>query len=202
MAGRPRKRAREAALKSGAGRLSVDRGTREDSRASAESLIKTDDVSRELALREESVREYPDRVPSERDDEFWEGIFDEIRSGATLVGICRRTGYGMSVMQRRLHSERLSGRYAAAHEGRAVMHVQKIEGLLEELERGGIDSDVAKVSIDARKWLATKYYPRMFGERQQIDVKTTDMTKVYVEQLKLVMKSQEERLRVIEGVSE
>ena len=202
MAGRPRKRAREAALKSGAGRLSVDRGTREDSRASAEALIKTDDVSRELALREESVREYPDRVPSERDDEFWEGIFDEIRSGATLVGICRRTGYGMSVMQRRLHSERLSGRYAAAHEGRAVMHVQKIEGLLEELERGGIDSDVAKVSIDARKWLATKYYPRMFGERQQIDVKTTDMTKVYVEQLKLVMKSQEERLRVIEGVSE
>ena len=202
MAGRPRKRAREAALKSGAGRLSVDRGTREDSRASAESLIKTDDVSRELALREESVREYPDRVPSERDDEFWEGIFDEIRSGATLVGICRRTGYGMSVMQRRLHSERLSGRYAEAHEGRAVMHVQKIEGLLEELERGGIDSDVAKVSIDARKWLATKYYPRMFGERQQIDVKTTDMTKVYVEQLKLVMKSQEERLRVIEGVSE
>ena len=148
------------------------------------------------------MREYPDRVPSERDDEFWEGIFDEIRSGATLVGICRRTGYGMSVMQRRLHSERLSGRYAAAHEGRAVMHVQKIEGLLEELERGGIDSDVAKVSIDARKWLATKYYPRMFGERQQIDVKTTDMTKVYVEQLKLVMKSQEERLRVIEGVSE
>ena len=202
MAGSPRRRAREAALKSGAGRLSVDRGTREDSRASAESLIKTDDVSRELALREESVREYPDRVPSERDDEFWEGIFDEIRSGATLVGICRRTGYGMSVMQRRLHSERLSGRYAAAHEGRAVMHVQKIEGLLEELERGGIDSDVAKVSIDARKWLATKYYPRMFGERQQIDVKTTDMTKVYVEQLKLVMKSQEERMRVIEGVSE
>ena len=202
MAGRPRKRAREAALKSGAGRLSVDRGTREDSRASAESLIKTDDVSRELALREESVREYPDRVPSERDDEFWEGIFDEIRSGATLVGICRRTGYGMSVMQRRLHSERLSGRYAAAHEGRAVMHVQKIEGLLEELERGGIDSDVAKVSRDARKWLATKYYPRIFGESQQIDVKTTDMTKVYVEQLKLVMKSQEERMRVIEGVSE
>jgi hypothetical protein len=82
------------------------------------------------------------------------------------------------------------------------MHVQKIEGLLEDLENGGIDSDVAKVSIDARKWLATKYYPRMFGERQQIDVKTTDMTKVYVEQLKLVMKSQEARMRVIEGVAE
>jgi hypothetical protein len=169
---------------------------------SAESLIKTDDVSRELALLEESGREYPDSVPSEFDDEFWEGIFDEIRSGATLVGICRRTGYSMSVMQRRLHSDRLSARFTSAHEGRAVMHVQKIEGLLEELESGGIDSDVAKVSIDARKWLATKYYPRMFGERQQIDVKTTDMTKVYVEQLKLVMKSQEERMRVIEGVVE
>ena len=134
MAGRPRRRAREAALQSGAGRLSVDRGSREESLRSAESLIKTDDVSRELALREESVREYPDKVPSESDDEFWEGIFDEIRSGATLVGICRRTGYGMSVMQRRLHSDRLSSRYAAAHEGRAVMHVQKIEGLLEDLE--------------------------------------------------------------------
>ena len=74
--------------------------------------------------------------------------------------------------------------------------------MIDRLESGDVESDVARVSIDARKWLATKYYPRMFGERQQIDVKTTDMTKVYVEQLKLVMKSQEARMRVIEGVAE
>jgi hypothetical protein len=42
----------------------------------------------------------------------------------------------------------------------------------------------------------------MFGERQELNVKTTDMTKVYVEQLKILMSNQEQRVRTIEVKSE
>ena len=74
--------------------------------------------------------------------------------------------------------------------------------MIDRLESGDVESDVARVSIDARKWLATKYYPRMFGERQELNVKTTDMTKVYVEQLKMLMENQDQRMKTIEVKSE
>ena len=70
------------------------------------------------------------------------------------------------------------------------------------MPRGDVESDVARVSIDARKWLATKYYPRMFGERQEVNLKTTDMTKVYVEQLKILMSGHDQRMKTIELKSE
>lgn len=196
MAGRPRSRARRLAGKA----KEVISSDPADKWSAAERLQRTEEVSRELALREEQeetgvVRE---EIPGEGDDEFWNEVFDRIRSGETLREICRRGGYEVRKMQKSLHSEHLSSRYVSAHEGRAVMHVQRIEGLLDDLESGRMSSDVVRVSIDARKWLATKYYPRMFGERQQIDVSTVDMTKVYVEQLKLVMSNQRARM---EGIS-
>ena len=55
-------------------------------------------------------------------------------------------------------------------------------------------------SIDARKWLATKYYPRMFGERQQLEVKTLDVTKAYVEQLKLLMSNPNKRIKSVSAI--
>ena len=40
------------------------------------------------------------------------------------------------------------------------------------------------------------------GERQELNVKTTDMTKVYVEQLKMLMENQDQRMKTIEVKSE
>ena len=72
--------------------------------------------------------------------------------------------------------------------------------MLDLLEAGEMDSDIARVSIDARKWLATKYYPRMFGERQQLEVKTLDVTKAYVEQLKILMKNPSKRIKKVSAI--
>ena len=87
-----------------------------------------------------------------------------------------------------------------AHEGRAILHAHKIEDMLDLLEAGEMDSDIARVSIDARKWLATKYYPRMFGERQQLEVKTLDVTKAYVERLKILMKNPSKRIKKVSAI--
>ena len=42
----------------------------------------------------------------------------------------------------------------------------------------------------------------MFGERQEVNLKTTDMTKVYIEQLKMIMSNQDQRMKTIEVKSE
>tara|TARA_R100001244_G_scaffold119829_1_gene89393 strand:- start:1004 stop:1504 length:501 start_codon:yes stop_codon:yes gene_type:complete len=141
-----------------------------------------------------------DKVPDIDDTDFWQGIFERIELGATERSLARDYNFSHSSLRNRLNTPELHARYVQAHEGRAILHAHKIEDMLEKLESGEMESDIARVSIDARKWLATKYYPKMFGERQQLEVKTLDVTKVYVEQLKLLMSNPNKRIKSISAI--
>ena len=138
-------------------------------------------------------------VPAGDDVKFWEGVFSEIEVGATLNGIAVKRNMSEKVMRNRVRGGELHEKFIEAHQGRAVYHAQGIEEMLGRLENGDVESDIARVSIDARKWLATKYYPRMFGDRQEVNVKTADMTKVYIEQLRMLMTKQDTRMKVVES---
>ena len=141
-------------------------------------------------------------VPGSDNEKFWDDFFSRIEMGETLQGFAVEHNMTNQSLRRRLRNGDLHERFIEAHQGRAVYHAQSIEGMIDRLEAGDVESDVARVSIDARKWLATKYYPRMFGERQEVNLKTTDMTKVYVEQLKMLMSNQDQRMKTIEVKSE
>jgi len=45
----------------------------------------------------------------------------------------------------------------------------RIDKTIEDLKNNKIDPSVANVIIQTYKWKAAKYYPKMFGEKQQID---------------------------------
>ena len=141
-------------------------------------------------------------VPGKDDVQFWDGFFSRIEMGETLQGFAVEHNMTNQSLRRRLRNGELHERFIEAHQGRAVYHAQSIEGMIDRLESGDVESDVARVSIAARQWLATKYYPRMFGERQEVNVKTTDMTKVYIEQLKMIMSNQDRRMKTIGAKSE
>ena len=57
--------------------------------------------------------------------------------------------------------------YLAALQERAFHHATTIEQLIERLENGELPSDVARVAIDGRKWIASHFQPVMFSERVQ-----------------------------------
>ena len=57
--------------------------------------------------------------------------------------------------------------YLAALQERAFHHATTIEQLIERLENGELPSDVARVAIDERKWIASHFQPVMFSERVQ-----------------------------------
>ena len=141
-------------------------------------------------------------VPGSDNEKFWDDFFSRIEMGETLQGFAVEHNMTNQSLRRRLRNGDLHERFIEAHQGRAVYHAQSIEGMIDRLESGDVESDVARVSIAARQWLATKYYPRMFGERQEVNLKTTDMTKVYVEQLKMLMSNQDQRMKTIEVKSE
>ncbi len=57
--------------------------------------------------------------------------------------------------------------YLAALRERAFHHTTTIEQLIVRLENGELPSDVARVAIDGRKWIASRFHPVMFSERLQ-----------------------------------
>ena len=81
-------------------------------------------------------------------------------------------------------------RYSEAQQSRAIYHAQRVEELIEKVERGEIDANQARVSIDARKWLSAKFYPKMFSDRYKFDVQTRDIGKEHLEALRIYMQSE------------
>ena len=84
--------------------------------------------------------------------------------------------------------------YEDAKISRAHYHAAKIEEILEELEAGRIEPQVARVSIDARKWLAAKMYPKFFSDKFQLqhDV-TVDVRKQHIEELRRMSRERQEK---------
>ncbi len=112
----------------------------------------------------------------------WPAIFEAIADGASLKSAVQsvRDAPAYRTVKRHL-SERadLQAQYRAARQDRADRMAEEILALadepmpdhLEGKERGAWVQQ-QRMRIDTRKWLAAKYYPRMYGER--LDVNTTE----------------------------
>ena len=84
-----------------------------------------------------------------------------------------------------MSDEKIRATYEDAKMSRAHFYASKIEEILEDVETGKIEPNVARVSIDARKWLAAKMYPKFFSDKVQLqhDVRV-DVRKQHLEELR------------------
>ena len=113
-------------------------------------------------------------------------FFFRIGNGESLRGVSRDLGVPFqTVWSSIMIDEKRKATYEDAKISRAHFHAAKIEEIIEEVELGNIDPQVARVSIDARKWLAAKMYPKFFSDRVQLqhDV-TVDIRKQHIEELR------------------
>ena len=83
--------------------------------------------------------------------------------------------------------------YLAALQERAFHHATTIEQLIERLENGELPSDVARVAIDGRKWIASHFQPVLFRERVQQHL-TVNKDNLQEEQLKALKAGAQKRL--------
>ena len=117
-------------------------------------------------------------VPQGKDNpKFWDVLFYRIGEGDSLRQIAKEFGVPKSTLWDWIRNDRdLTLRYGEAQQSRAIYHAQRVEELIEKVERGEMNPQSARVSIDARKWLAAKMYPKKISDRYQIkhDVSVDD----------------------------
>ena len=139
------------------------------------------------------------KSPILREERFRSEFFFRIGNGESLRGVSRDLGVPFqSVWSAIMADEKRVIRYEDARMSRAHYHSAKIEEILDDLENGKIEPQTARVSIDARKWLASKMYPKFFSDRLEVkhDL-SVDLRKQHIKELRKMNKLCEQRKNIL-----
>ena len=113
--------------------------------------------------------------PSIYSEKLVERILEEIASGRSVISLCREEEWtpNADTWYRWLYRiEGLSDRYARAKAHQSEREADIILDIADNATNQ--DYQVARLRVDARKWIASKLLPNKYGERTQIDHSTTD----------------------------
>lgn len=102
-------------------------------------------------------------------------IIERIENGESERSACEAEGMNRATFRNAALREKVDSQYARALEGLAMDQVEKMEKTIEDMRSKTIDAQMARVEIDARKWFASKFLPKRFGDK--IDM-TTDGEKI------------------------
>ena len=93
-------------------------------------------------------------------------VCEMIADGASLAQIGAKFDRSRNVIWKFLHKdEEHRQAYLAALQERGFHHANMIERLVLKVENGEMPPDVARVAIDGRKWIASRFHPNLLSEK-------------------------------------
>lgn len=123
-----------------------------------------------------------------------------IAAGGRLRDFCVQRDLVYSTVQERItSSDGTSVRYQAAMDARSDLERERIEEIIEKVERGEMDPKAGAVAIGGRQWLAKTMNRRRYGDQQVVDVAVTDKTRLHIEALRLLARKPRRELSIIQG---
>lgn len=93
-----------------------------------------------------------------------EQVITLIEQGASENSACMMVGIHRNTFRHAALRSGAAGNYARALAALAHEQVLSMEHVLSRLEQGDIDANAARVLVDARKWFASKFLPRAYGD--------------------------------------
>jgi hypothetical protein len=118
--------------------------------------------------------------------ELMEEICTRIAEGRSVKNICNDEDMPSFGFVWRWISEDavFEHRYARAIQQRAMNHADQIIELEQQVMRGEIPSDVARVVLDARKWTASRLLPKVYGDKQIVEANVTHTHQLHLDALR------------------
>lgn len=92
-------------------------------------------------------------------------IIELIESGQSERSACDQVGMNRMTFRSRALKLGAANHYARATTALAQFQVEEFEKIIEELKTGTIDHQSARVIMDGRKWIASKLFPRQWGDK-------------------------------------
>ena len=102
-------------------------------------------------------------------EEHFDEILEEIAKGGSVRKSCDSRRISEQTFYNYLKTkDEHQEKYNIARERRGESAISRIEEELEKLNAGISDPARARVVIDTLKWFACKFYPKMYGDKQEI----------------------------------
>lgn len=117
--------------------------------------------------------------------EVWSEFLDKITDGWSVYKTCKSLNVKDDTFYRYIKEHKQKeGDYIKARQTRGDRCLDKIEKYQNEVYDRTIPSDVARVLIDTEKWKACKFYPKMYGDKQEVELSGNVNTNISVEIIK------------------
>lgn len=112
-----------------------------------------------------------------------EKILALIEEGHSERAACDKVGMNRGTFRSAALRFGQADQYARATEALARDQVEKLEDVINEMRDGVIDVNVARVEIDARKWIASKLFKPTWGDKVVQEVTGKDGGPVEIDDL-------------------
>jgi len=118
------------------------------------------------------------------DPQTWEYFFKIVAAGESTRAAADYVELSTNQINSYIKAHpHLTEAYEEARQQRAEYHAERIEKIANDVETGDMDAASARVSLDARKFLASRFNPDRWGDKQRVDVTVTDMNALYMDAL-------------------
>ena len=92
-----------------------------------------------------------------------------IEQGSSERGACEAVGINRLTFRSAALKAGAVDQYARACEALAQHQVEALESAIGDMRNGVIDAGMARVEIDTRKWLASKFLPKRYGDKLELE---------------------------------
>ena len=116
--------------------------------------------------------------PSEYDFKLCEEICDEIANGKNIIKVLesKKEFPSWPTFRRwKNENEELRTLYVNSQQDKGIALENEIDDTMKLVKEGTIDASTANVLIQTLKWKMAKFYPKMFGDKIEVD-QNTNMT--------------------------
>lgn len=128
--------------------------------------------------------------PTKYSEKLEDRMLEEIASGRSVISLCREEDWtpNADTWYRWMYKiDGLSDRYTRAKAISSEYHADQILAIADEADNQTFQ--VARLQIDARKWVASKLVPNKYGDKSQIDHTSSDDSMKAPTVIKLVSKA-------------
>lgn len=98
-------------------------------------------------------------------------VIELVEDGMSERAACAEVGINRSTFRTTALKVSSGDQYARALEALAADQVEKAEQVIEDMRAGVIDAQQARVELDVRKWFASKFLPKRYGDKAEVEHK-------------------------------
>lgn len=110
-------------------------------------------------------------------------VLDLIENGMSERQACEKEGINRTSFRNAALKQGAGDQYARALEGLAAAQIEKLEQAIEDMRSKKIDAAMARVEIDARKWFASKFLPKRYGDSLDLTTKGDKINNIDIKAL-------------------